>query len=422
MTEYTIVYVLCHILRTYAIFKFMGAFFNREEVNKIVEFLLCALYFIAVASAYFFINAPFITVIINLLCIFALTSCYPSKTKRKVFAVFYIYAILLLIETVAFLIINILHFEENILQIMAQIIITMLTFMTALILSKSKLLKDFYSIPLIQWIATITILLITTILSISPLIFGIQISFPLLCGILCAMFFVNIIVFYLYDELLKSAKSNLENELVLQQNFAYEKQLDIIYQSTENLTTFRHDMKNHLNSIKQLIDDNKNADAVEYISTAFNMVSAELEYSKSGNYAIDSILNFKISQGIKQGLEINTAIAIPTEINISTFDLNAILGNLMDNAIDAAIKTKTKFIIIKAYYECEVLFFEVINSFNGEVKIENGKLLSTKINYKQHGIGIQSAERAVKKYNGEIVLTYDEQLFASKAMLFNIKL
>lgn len=423
MTEYNIIYLLCQALRTYAIFKLMGAFFQRDEVNKKLEFALLSIYYIIVGGVYIACNIPLVTLAANIICLLLITFCYRSSIKRRIFALAFIYTIMIVIEAVVYFIISLLQLKENLMYFAAQIAVTMLYYMTALILSKTKLLKDFDGISLIQWAAMIFVPIITIVLSIAPLLLKSEVGLPLLCLIIsAAMFLVSIIVFYLYDELLKSAKINLENELVLQQNHAYEKQLNIIYQSEENLRTFRHDIKNHLNSLEKLIDNNKVDEAKNYIEAAFDVLSVNFEYCKSGNYAVDSILNFKVGQGMQQGLNIELNVAVPAELNITAFDLNAIIGNLMDNAICAACDTEQKSVTIKIYFECEVLFIEIDNSYSGVINRVDGKFISSKKDADTHGIGIFSVERAVRKYTGELSFTYDNAIFIAKAMLFNIKL
>lgn len=425
MTEYNIIYLLCQILRTYTTFKFMCLFFDRDDINFKREKICLFAYYFIVSAVYLVVSTPLVTVVTNLVAMFIITLNYNATFQKRFLSIIYTYALAILIEFPVFWGINLLPILKNLSNksqlIICQIFITIATYLLALILSNFKTIKNSGEISLTRWIATITIPLITTVLAISPILFNIDVGIPLLSLIIVAMFFVNVIVFYLYDELLKSARDKLEKQLILGQNDAYEKQLSVIYDSQENISLFRHDMKNHLGTLQKYIYDSNNQEALKYIRNTFNTINSEFEYCKSGNYAIDSILNLKISQSKKFDIEVKCKVNVPNQLNIKSFDLNVVLGNLMDNAINGATKSAIKFIEILINFDCEVLIIEIKNSFDGIIKTQNDKLISTHKEKAGHGIGIESVKRAIKKYNGEISFDFDTKKFIAKAIIFDAK-
>lgn len=424
MSEYNIVYLLCNTLRTYAIFKFMCIFFNRDDVNRIKEWSLYVAYYIITAGAYIFINVPIITTIINVIIMFIITLIYSDTYKKRIFAVLYMYAMLILVEFLAFggllstgIIKNLL---PNVQLIIMQIVTTMVTYMLVLALSNFKIFKNHEEVLPMQWVVSIIIPIITTILAIAPLLFKLNVEIPLLSLIIIAMFFVNIAIFYLYDELLKASQKHLENQLAIQQNTIYEKQMKLIYQSQENITMFRHDMKNHLYALRKLVENNDNQQAIYYINDTFDIISNTLEYCNSSNYTVDSILNFKISEAVNLGVKVFVHTKIPIELAINNFDLNIVLGNLMDNAINATVKATEKFIEINMSYERDVLFVDITNSYNGIIKEQQNNFISTHKNIHEHGIGIPSVKRVIKKYDGTIEFVYDQNKFKVVVMICNV--
>lgn len=423
MTYNNIIYLLCNVLRTFTIFKFMCVFFNRDDVNHVKETISFFVSYIVVAVLYLIFDNPLLNVIINVMSIFAITFNYNTKHKKRVCAILNTYAMLILIEFSVVWGMQVFSFTqkltEDIQLIVMQILTSIITYAVALIFANFKAVRNSEEVTAIKWIATIVIPLITIILAISPLLMEIEMGLPLLILIIATMFLVNIIVFYLYDELLKSLRLKMENALVLQQNNAYEGQLNILYYSQDNIALFRHDVKNHLHTLQKIISDNKTVEAIEYIGNTFDAINNEKEFCKSQNYVIDSILNFKISQGIKMGVNISTSLNIPNKMHFQAFDLNAILGNLMDNAINGAVLSSEKIIKIDLKYECEVLIIEIVNSFNGIVKMKNHKFVSTNTNAYEHGLGVTSVERAVTKYNGELVFDYDKTHFTAKVIIFD---
>ena len=100
---------------------------------------------------------------------------------------------------------------------------------------------------------------------------------------------------------------------------------------------------------------------------------------------------------------------------ISAFDLNVILGNLTENAIEAAEQTKDKWMSVDIYYEKGMLSMEIKNSFQHELAVEKNKLLSTK-EEKGHGIGLANVRKMVEKYQGFMDVSNTNQIFTEDAL------
>ena len=122
----------------------------------------------------------------------------------------------------------------------------------------------------------------------------------------------------------------------------------------------------------------------------------------------------------QNGCTANFRIGVPFEQNlqcISAFDLNVILGNLTENAIEAAEQTKDKWMSVDIYYEKGMLSMEIKNSFQHELAVEKNKLLSTK-EEKGHGIGLANVRKMVEKYQGFMDVSNTNQIFIVKVMLY----
>lgn len=144
------------------------------------------------------------------------------------------------------------------------------------------------------------------------------------------------------------------------------------------------------------------------------------EYVRTGNITVDSILNYKLNYICRKfKCEIICSIDIPSESVISEVDLNIILGNLLDNAADALAKVDKKILDIKIKYERGILYISIYNSYNGKIIVDKrGKLLTGKLEKENHGLGLESVERIVKKYNGISKISYEEHIFKIDIMLY----
>ena len=157
------------------------------------------------------------------------------------------------------------------------------------------------------------------------------------------------------------------------------------------------------------------------------------EIVSSGNMEIDSILNYML-QRAREGLrEVKAQVQLPSDMSHS-FDINVILGNLLENAIEAARETEEKLLDVKVKLKQGVLRIEVENSFGQELLIEKPskgsnnsmegvlrndiRLYTTKRDKGEHGIGLVSVRKIVEKHNGIMEIYPKENHFFVKLILY----
>ena len=118
---------------------------------------------------------------------------------------------------------------------------------------------------------------------------------------------------------------------------------------------------------------------------------------------MDALVNYKYLLAVQKNIEMQVEICIPEELNVDTADLCIILGNLLDNAIEAAEKCeKEKRIRLKILYGNRNIRIEIANTFDGEIhRMENGMYMTSKKDAKRHGIGLQSVQKSIDKYKGK---------------------
>ena len=149
------------------------------------------------------------------------------------------------------------------------------------------------------------------------------------------------------------------------------------------------------------------------------MVRAE-EYSQTGILSLDSIINYKLTQAKQSDITVSCEIIVPDDLKIAADDFVTIIGNLLDNAIEAAEKIQDdKYISLNIRYSKGTLFITVKNSFDGTLNIKNNQFETTKKDTMLHGIGLQSIEAAIHKYNGELLTSHSDTEFIAKTILVN---
>ena len=115
-------------------------------------------------------------------------------------------------------------------------------------------------------------------------------------------------------------------------------------------------------------------------------------------------------------------INVPKELDINSFDLNIIVGNLLENAIDAAKDSEEKWIEVSMNYEQGILFIRIRNSFDNVVQRRGNTYLTTKKKTVGHGIGLQNVKKVVDNYKGEMQILDSDNIFDVKIILYTLLL
>lgn len=401
----------------------MCIFFDRSETMKKIELASYILYFIVIGVVYIVFNIPILTLISNLILFFLLTMNYTSTWKLRLTAVVYVYAILISAETITITILGKLFFSaytSSIEMVLSLIFSKILSYIIVLVISNFKTLKTNVNISPLHWIAIFTIPLGTMFSTFILMTESNQDNLLQILISIAILFAINIFVFYLYDVLMQSYQEKLEKNLLKQQSNAYIKQLQIINQSQENLRILRHDIKHHMSALQALIETDNKASALQYFQSMYELINYKDEYAKSGNTEVDSILNYKIHEAKRDKIEIDLDLHIPEKLNIQPFDLIAIIGNLLDNAIEATSKLKEdKKIEISMELDRNVLYLSVTNPFHGQLLYKDNKLKTTHKDGENHGLGLSSAQKSIEKYNGMINIKHTDKVFCVEVLLYN---
>lgn len=134
--------------------------------------------------------------------------------------------------------------------------------------------------------------------------------------------------------------------------------------------------------------------------------------SKSNNFIIDSIINFKLAVLKDTDTKINLDINVSQNINILAYDLTIILGNLLDNAVTAVLKSEDKKLDLIMSCNMGNLIILMDNSFNGDLIIENNKFKTTKPFKYGHGMGFNNISKVLENYGGEIRIEHTNNTFS----------
>lgn len=400
----------------------MYIFYRETKVNKSIEILCYLAYFIIITLVHTIIKIPIIVASTNLLLFFLLTLLYSLEIRKNILSVLLIYTTLACAEMLAifltsFVSIDILRpYKYD--SVFGIIVVRIVCFVVALLFSSFKNLKKGSEIPKVYWVSLFIVPTGTTFLLFSS--FSRQ-ALPsyLTVIIIGAVLLINVTTFYLYDSISKFMAEKMDQRLITQQNKYYENQLNLMRDALSNTKTLQHDLKNKLSPLYDLALNGKNDALIERLAELTDLYTGGKEYASSGNTAIDSIINFKLQQAKKEDIEVACEIIIPKKLNISSFDIAVILGNLIDNAI-TGVKTiqRNKWIDIKIKYSKGRLMITINNAFDGIVLQNKGVMMTRKQDRKNHGLGLKSVEKTIAKYNGVMNIHYTNDAFKVKLLMY----
>lgn len=181
-----------------------------------------------------------------------------------------------------------------------------------------------------------------------------------------------------------------------------------------------HDLHNHIGTLRQFLSHEKYQEAIQYLDELQEPIREMTDTVWTGDETVDYLLNSKTAIAAEKQILFEAQVEFPRHTNIRSADLCAILGNLLDNAIEAAGKMSVpeqRIVFLTIRRINQMLVIKVENSYAEVAKRENGQLQTTKTETGLHGWGLKSAQTAAEKYDGTIRTTYDEKHFRAVATL-----
>ncbi len=181
-----------------------------------------------------------------------------------------------------------------------------------------------------------------------------------------------------------------------------------------------HDLHNHIGVLRQFLTHEKYGEAVRYLDELQAPVRNLTATVWTGDETADYLINSKAAAAEAAGIRFQVQVEFPRRTNIRSVDLCAILGNLLDNAIEAARQVpdpsrRTAALTIRRIHQ--MLVIKVENSFSSVPVQENGELKTTKTEGGLHGWGLKSAQTAAEKYDGMVQAGVSGEVFRAVATL-----
>ena len=231
---------------------------------------------------------------------------------------------------------------------------------------------------------------------------------------LCALFLLvtNLLVFGINHYNQKKSREYTEIQLLLQKETDFTEYYKMLLAQTENQSILIHDIKKHLQSIELLNEQNDHNKIRDYIRQL--LLSSDLKETVRicDQELVNAILSRYMRQCDDKHITFLTDIRSGTIDFLADNDLTSLFCNLLENAVEAASKIQNSFIEINTSKRDKTPFvlITLINScrINPFTKEQNN-LITTKPDKHNHGFGIKSIQKIVRKYHGDIQMYYNEE-------------
>lgn len=195
-----------------------------------------------------------------------------------------------------------------------------------------------------------------------------------------------------------------------------ERHLNEVRSIYQEMRGYKHDFHHHLQTLKGQLEAGETERALAYIEQLDEQLIHMDTLLKTGNVSLDSILSAKIAQAKAAGISVTVKAAVPDRLLISDLELSIVVGNLLDNAIEACADADgERFIRIYMTMKGKMLYFSMLNS-SGPKKPKLGTLFSSQ-KRGAHGFGLRRAEAILREHGGWCKYNSEDGAFTSEFLI-----
>ena len=234
-----------------------------------------------------------------------------------------------------------------------------------------------------------------------------------------SMEFILLLIYFLTESNQNYLKKTYEESTAEYQNQILTKQVNEVQNIYMTMRGWRHDYHNHLQTLKALLKLGQLQETKAYLDSLEGDLDSIHQLIETGNVNLDAILNSKLSLALKDEIDINYKAEVPTVLTVSDIDLCVLIGNLIDNAVEACNKLTdqegNRFLRLYIGVLKKQLYISVTNGTNELARKLDVDYITTKRG--NHGHGLKRINKIVEKYGGYINRKNEPGVFVTEIML-----
>lgn len=417
---YEMVYVVTYIFVTFCIARLFRLLEN-TEVGLLKEMLSYIIYDIVICTVYLVFRLPGIVFFVNVAGLFVLARMYQKNFKRNLLAVALIYFVMIAAESLGLIVCGYVPKEVwqtgNAAPEMGLVLQCIIMSILVQAFKKYKGLGQGESVPFHCWgsVLAVQCLLVYLVLSLAS-----WLEKDALIRMTLLIIFLDFLVIYLYDRLLLSEQEKSKNLLLAEQNRGYEQELKLLLDSQKTVRGIYHDLKNHIFTLTTYLEQKEYDHMGSYLKRLQEETESGMPEVYTGHPAVDSMIHYKSGQAKMAGVAFCVETVVPEQFHMDDFDISVLLGNLLDNALEAnaALQNGKKEIRLSMKILRNQLYLQVTNPFEGAIQWKGLLPVTQKGDKALHGLGMQNVKKIVNKYQGILSLEDKDCVFTAKMMLY----
>lgn len=316
----------------------------------------------------------------------------------------------LLIEGIVGIIINFLEIENEIMQKIGSFISEIIMLWVVYSFDYIKREKNHGKMKIQYWLGMVFMPIGSVCIMYQIFLLSLYNAQYVIMSAITAIFLlgINYIMYELCGSLERETEVMTQARLYEQQLVLYNEEAKEREQEYFRYRKIRHDMKNHLIGLRSLIKEGDVQRAENYLDGLLDDIEIVEEKICSGNVVVDTLVNAKYTLAKKMHIKTDIQVCIPNEFKFQDKHLMVILGNIIDNAIEASMKLpeEERYIKLIILYQKKMLNILIINNYNGRTRKNRwGEFITTKEEQVYHGLGLSAIKQAIDYYNGEVKIT-----------------
>ena len=184
----------------------------------------------------------------------------------------------------------------------------------------------------------------------------------------------------------------------------------------QEMRGYKHDFHHHLQTLKGQLEAGETKRALAYIEQLDRQLMNVDTLLKTGNVSLDAILSAKIAQAKGAGIAVTVKANVPDRLLLSDLELSILVGNLLDNAIEACCAAEgERFLRLFIGMKGKMLYFSMLNSAGARLS-KKGRLFSSR-KEGLHGFGLRRADAILKEHGGWCKYNSEDGAFTSEFLV-----
>ena len=403
-------------------YQFIGAFLKKpKRDNHVLKSFVITVILISQILAVYFLANGFVISILSIVGAFLIANfCFKAKIYGAGIAAFFSFLAGASSELLAAFIIT--SFQDIPIYYMAELNTYRLqarTLSILILILFVVLIRHFrvgkFGVMTLKVVLVLSILPIASIIFIQYFVIHIMtVSYVPSIAEIASIFniiIVNIFLFVMIENIIRQSENNQKLILMEAQNTAHYKHIQQLISNREQVRKMSHDFKQQVQIIYMMCVDRRYDELLEHITVLANKSSNEV-LVETKNIMLDSMITSKVEETKQNEIELLKSLDIEPDLDYMTIEICVMIGNALDNAIEACIKSKEdKFIGLEIIATRSQFLCHIKNSVGIKPIIDNGILQTTKVDILCHGVGVQSMIQTCEELGGDLSYEFDDEYF-----------